>query len=228
MQQTTDDHSVEISPAILYFGTPVVLVGTRNEDGSPHLAPISSVFWLGHRAVIGLGGNTHTLANLRRERACVLNLPSVEQADAVDRIARTTGASPVPERKVGWGYRHERDKFGLAGLTPAPGRSVDAPRALECPVQMEAEVAAFHSLAADDPERRGHVWTVELEVVRVHVAEEIRLPGHANRIDPDRWRPLIMSFQQFYGLGPQVRPSRLAGIEEELYRTPSRVPSSVG
>ncbi len=31
-------------PAILYFGTPVVLVSTLNADGSPNLAPISSVF----------------------------------------------------------------------------------------------------------------------------------------------------------------------------------------
>jgi flavin reductase (DIM6/NTAB) family NADH-FMN oxidoreductase RutF len=29
-------------PAILYFGTPVVLIGTSNEDGTPNLAPMSS------------------------------------------------------------------------------------------------------------------------------------------------------------------------------------------
>ena len=51
-----------------------------------------------------------------------------------------------------------------------------------------------------------------------HVAEAVRLPGHRNRIDPDRWRPLIMSFQQFYGLGERVQPSTLAEIPEETYR----------
>ncbi|MEY9871042.1 flavin reductase (DIM6/NTAB) family NADH-FMN oxidoreductase RutF [Streptacidiphilus sp. MAP12-33] len=224
----TADRSVEISPAILYFGTPVVLLGTRNEDGSSNLAPISSAFWLGHRAVIGMGAGSHTITNLRRNGACVLNLPSAEQAHVVDRIALTTGSDPVPEGKLRKGYRHEADKFGLAGLTPRTGLSVDAPRALECPVQLEAEAVAFHSLAEDDPEQRGRVLTVELEVVRVHVAEEIRMPGHPNRIDPDRWRPLIMSFQELYGLGPRLRPSRLAGVDEELYRTPSRVPSGVG
>ncbi|MBV8633873.1 MAG: flavin reductase family protein, partial [Burkholderiaceae bacterium] len=35
-----------IEPAILYFGTPVVVIGTQNEDGTPNLAPMSSVFWL--------------------------------------------------------------------------------------------------------------------------------------------------------------------------------------
>ena len=36
-----------IEPSILYFGTPVVLISTLNEDGTSNLAPISSVFWLG-------------------------------------------------------------------------------------------------------------------------------------------------------------------------------------
>ncbi len=30
--------------SILYFGTPVILVSTVNEDGSFNLAPISSIF----------------------------------------------------------------------------------------------------------------------------------------------------------------------------------------
>lgn len=33
----------------------------------------------------------------------------------VDRLALTTGKDPVPERKRQWGYRCERDKFGIAG-----------------------------------------------------------------------------------------------------------------
>lgn len=51
-----------IEPAILYFGTPVVIVGTLNEDGSPNLAPISSVFWLGWRCVIGVGAGSKTVS----------------------------------------------------------------------------------------------------------------------------------------------------------------------
>ena len=43
-------------PAILYFGTPVVLISTLNPDGSANLAPMSSIFWLGWRCMIGLGG----------------------------------------------------------------------------------------------------------------------------------------------------------------------------
>jgi hypothetical protein len=35
---------VTSEPGILYFGTPVVLISTTNEDGSYNLAPMSSAF----------------------------------------------------------------------------------------------------------------------------------------------------------------------------------------
>jgi flavin reductase (DIM6/NTAB) family NADH-FMN oxidoreductase RutF len=47
MHQITD-------PAILYFGTPVVLISTLNFDGTPNLAPMSSAWWLGHHGMLGL------------------------------------------------------------------------------------------------------------------------------------------------------------------------------
>ncbi len=40
---------------------------------------------------------------------------------AVNRLAKTTGSSPVPPHKQAMGYRHERDKFGVAGLTASAG-----------------------------------------------------------------------------------------------------------
>lgn len=55
---------------------------------------------------------------------------------------------------------------------------------------------------------------------RVHVNEDILLDGERDRIDPDKWRPLIMSFQHFYGLGPRVHDSALATIAESAYRGP--------
>jgi hypothetical protein len=45
--------------------------------------------------------------------------------------------------------------------------------------------------------------------------------GRPNHIDPDKWRPLIMSFQKFYGLAPgQLLESRLGQIPEKAYRSP--------
>jgi flavin reductase (DIM6/NTAB) family NADH-FMN oxidoreductase RutF len=197
-------------PAILYFGTPVVLVSTLNPDGTPNLAPMSSAWWLGHHAMLGLSSVSQTTLNLRREGECVLNLPSARMAASVDRIAKTTGADPVPERKRARGYRHVADKFGRAGLTAIPSDTVAAPRAAECPVQLEATLVSCHAFD-------GAACALEVAVQRVHAVEEIL--AEPDRIDPDAWRPLIMSFQRFYGLtGEQVADSRLAEIPESAYR----------
>lgn len=217
-----------IDPAILYFGTPVVLVSTLNQDGSPNLAPMSSAWWLGRSCMLGFGARSHTPANLLRTGECVLNLPSVAQVAAVDRLARTTGSDPVPPHKVAMGYRHERDKFGVAGLTPVAATDVRAPRVHECPVQLEAVVEGQHPLAASDPSRAGKLVAVEVRVVRVHVHESIRMEGYEDRIDPRRWRPLIMSFQRFFGLGEEVHSSRLAEIPESAYRAGPRLVADAG
>jgi flavin reductase (DIM6/NTAB) family NADH-FMN oxidoreductase RutF len=210
-------HSV-IDPAILYFGTPVVLVSSLNPDGSANLAPMSSAWWLGRSCMLGFGARSQTPANIQRTGECVLDLPSVHEAAAVNRLARTTGSDPVPPHKLAMGYRHEPDKFTLAGLTPLASRDVTPSRVAECPVHLEATLEAVHPLAVRDPVRRGALIALEVRVTRVHVAETVRLEGHEHRIDPDRWRPLIMSFQQFYGLGERVQSSTLAEIPEEAYR----------
>ena len=76
-------------------------------------------------------------------------------------------------------------------------------------IKIELAVAAEH-LA-----RVGRVVDslgVEVRAVRTHVHEAILKAGHRHHIDPDQWRPLVMSFLEFYGLGPRVRPSHLAEI----------------
>jgi flavin reductase (DIM6/NTAB) family NADH-FMN oxidoreductase RutF len=210
-------HVTSESP-ILYFGTPVVLISTVNEDGSVNLAPMSSAWWLGWRAVLGMGASSTTTRNLMRTGQCVLNLPSDEQVGAVDAIARTTGSDPVPESKVARGYSTLRDKFGRAGLTPVPSEVVLAPRAAECPVQMEATVTEIRPVATDDPAYAGFAMIVQLSIERLHLEESILLDGNPDRIDPDKWRPLIMSFAEFYGLAEgKLRRSELAEIPQSAY-----------
>jgi flavin reductase (DIM6/NTAB) family NADH-FMN oxidoreductase RutF len=210
-------HSV-IDPAILYFGTPVVLVSSTNADGTANLAPMSSAWWLGHSCMLGFGARSLTPQNIQRTGECVLNLASVSQVASVNRLARTTGSNPVPPHKVAMGYHHVADKFGAAGLTPIASELVAPPRALECPVHLEATLESVHPLAVRDEDRRGALVALEVRIVRVHVDASIRMPGHDNRIDPERWRPLIMSFQQFFGLGEMVHESTLARIPESSYR----------
>jgi flavin reductase (DIM6/NTAB) family NADH-FMN oxidoreductase RutF len=207
-----------IDSAILYFGTPVVIVSSTNENGSTNLAPMSSAWWLGHGCMLGFGARSQTPINIQRTGECVLNLASVNEVAAVNRLARTTGSNPVPPHKVAMGYRHEADKFGVAGFTPMASECVSPPRVRECPVHLEAMLEAVHPMAVRDDGRRGVLVALELRIVRIHVDDSIRMDGYTDRIDPVKWRPLIMSFQQFFGLGEMIHDSTLSLIPESSYR----------
>ena len=106
------------------------------------------------------------------------------------------------------GFESVKDKFARAGLTAQPSDVVAPPRVLEAPIQLEARVLGIHQVG--DPGEQSSAVTVQ--VVRTHVEESIRKPGHRHHIDPERWRPLIMNFLEFYGLSEQVHPSRLAQV----------------
>ncbi|MFJ3787989.1 flavin reductase family protein [Kitasatospora sp. NPDC090091] len=190
---------------VLYFGTPVVLISSLNEDGTANLAPMSSAWWLGQSCMLGLGNNAQTTANLLREGECVLNLPSSAMVDAVDRIALTTGKSAMPDYKVEQGYRYEPDKFSAAQLTEQASHLVRAPRVAECPVQLECRVVSAHPFGGPD----SHATAFEVEVLRAHVEEELIIPG-THHVDPLGWDPLIMKFCEFFGGGHNIHPSRLA------------------
>jgi flavin reductase (DIM6/NTAB) family NADH-FMN oxidoreductase RutF len=125
----------------------------------------------------------------------------------------------VPAGKIRRGYRHEKDKFALSGLTALRGETVAAPRAAECPVQIEAKVEHVHEMAQEDEVWRGNLAAIEIRVTRVHAHPDVMMAGEPNRIDPDKWRPLIMSFQQFYGLTPEkLQRSELGQIAESQYK----------
>ena len=195
-----------IEPTILYFGTPVALISTVNEDGTPNIAPMSSAWWLGWSCMLGLGSMGKTSENLIRTRECVINLPSQDQVAHVDRLALTTGKNPVPEKKQSWGYRYEPDKFGTGELTPIPSLDVKPPRIWECPVQMEGVVHDWRSFG-----KNVSANAFEVHISRLHVDESLLEDAGARpHIDAEKWRPLIMSFCRFFGVGEEVHPSRLA------------------
>ncbi|OTB00219.1 hypothetical protein M426DRAFT_66269 [Hypoxylon sp. CI-4A] len=215
---SSTEHTI-ISPAILYWGTPVVLITTENEDGTSNIAPISSAWWLGHSCMIGLGADSKTTQNILRTNECVLNLPSDSMGDHVNKLADTTGLYPVSDAKTSRNYSFVKDKWARAGLHPQPSSFVAPRRIAECPVQMECQVIQANDLRKDLPDRTGLVMAIEVRVLRVHVLQSLRMAGHPNRIDPDKWRPLIMAFQEFYGLRDgKVSPSVLGRISEEKYR----------
>ena len=189
-----------IQPKILYFGTPVVLVTSLNEDHSPNLAPMSSAWALGWIVVLGLGTDGKTFENLSRRGECVLNFPSDDLWQAVERLAPLTGKESVPLHKQAK-FRYVKDKFSAADVTPLPSQKVRAPRVAECPLQMEARVRSIHSIGNE----ADRMAAVEVEILQVHAYENIT--HGPNHIDPQRWRPLIYNFRHYFGLGQELGKS---------------------
>jgi flavin reductase (DIM6/NTAB) family NADH-FMN oxidoreductase RutF len=186
-----------IEPKILYFGTPVALISSLNEDGATNLAPISSFWTLGWTIVLGLLDETKTADNLRRHAECVVNLPSPEMWEHVERLAPLTGRNPPPELKSKQ-FHFEKEKFQAAGLTPMESELVKPVRAKECPVHMEARVLAVHELGGERLEQLGGAVAAEVEVMRVHVASDLVIKGRY--VDAAKWSPLIYNFRHYFRL----------------------------
>ncbi|MFC4950360.1 flavin reductase family protein [Pseudonocardia sp. GCM10023141] len=195
MITTAREEHLTISPSILYFGTPVVLLSTVNPDGSANLAPMSSAWALGQTVVLGTGAEGRTSQNLLERPDVVINLPAPDQWAAVERLAPLTGRDPVPAAKSAV-FRFEPDKFAAAGLTPVPSELVAAPRVGECPLQLEARAVRV------GPDVSGSFLITEAEVVRVHADPRIVVPG-TSHVDPAAWSPLIYNFRHYFGLGAE-------------------------
>lgn len=207
----------EIEPAIHYWGTPVVLISTRNEDGTPNLSPMSSAWWLGWSAMIGLDASSKTTANLLRTGECVLNLASVKNIEAVNHLAKTTGSEDLPRHKRFLGYRHVHDKFQTAGLTQLAATVVSPPRVLECSVHLEARLANSAPFGEGNPRMVVPTRAFELSIVAAHADSAITKSDNSNHIDPDKWQPLIMNFRRLYGISAEVASSVLAEGPEDAY-----------
>ncbi len=182
-----------IEPKILYFGTPVVLVSSLNEDGCTNIAPISSAWALGQTVVIGLGTNGKTYENLSLRAECVLNIPSPALWEAIEALAPLTGKNPVPADKQSYSH-YEADKFAAAGLHPIESELVTPCRVAECPIQFEGKATQIMPIGGE-----GDIAAVEIQVVKVHALETIITGSH--HINPREWQPLIYNFRHYFGLG---------------------------
>lgn len=186
-----------IEPKILYFGTPVALISSLNEDGTTNLAPMCSFWALGWTMMLGLLDETKSAENLERHAECVINLPSPDLWRQVEKLAPLTGKNPVPDLKTRQ-FRFEKDKFAAAGLTPLAAEVVKPFRVAECPVHMEARVLKTYQMQGQKLAELGGGVTVEVEILRVHVSEEFTLAE--NYIDPAKWSPLVYNFRHYYRL----------------------------
>ena len=106
---------------------PVVLVTTR-EGGRNNIMTISwtMVMDFTPRFAITTGAWNHSFRALKRTRECVIAIPTVDQLDEVVGIGTCSGA--------------DTDKFAKFGLTPMPGKVVQAPLIKECLANIECRV----------------------------------------------------------------------------------------
>lgn len=106
---------------------PVVLVTTY--DGKRN--NIVTISWtmvvdFVPRFAIVTGAWNHSFAALRRQRECVIAIPTIDLLDQVVGIGTCSGS--------------DTDKFEKFGLTPEPGKVVKAPLIKECLANIECRV----------------------------------------------------------------------------------------
>jgi len=189
-----------IEPAILYFGTPVALISTIDENNLANIGPVSSVWALGRTLLIGLECGSKTYQNLIKQGECVVNIPAACLFDKVESIATLTGAQPIPDYKK-TRYQYEPDKFRAGGFTKLASDEVVPPRIEECSMHFEA-VFKNKIVIEDDPVEQGPIAAVEVRVVKIHVDESLVIKG--NHVDPEKWDPLIYNFRHYFGLGKEL------------------------
>ena len=193
-KKTSDVRIATIEPKILYYGTPVLLLNTLNEDETVNISPISSSWALGDYIVLGLGTSSKAYDNLMRHPECVLNIPDPSLWKHVEQLAPFTGKDPVPAFKQALGFTCAKDKYAVSGLTPIPSEAVRPSRILECPLQIEAEAVNIRL-----PEYADFFAVIETKAVRVHAHEDILI--RENHVDPAKWSPLIYNFRHYFALG---------------------------
>ncbi|MCM3238316.1 flavin reductase family protein [Heyndrickxia sp. FSL K6-6286] len=186
-----------IHPKILYYGTPVILMNTLNEDGSTNISPLSSSWALGDSLIIGISIEGKAFENLQKCSECVINIPHPELWKNVEALAPYTGKKDIPAEKKELGFTYEKDKFQAGQFTSIPSVSVQPSRIAECPIQIEAEMKHFRI-----PEETPFFAIVETRAIHVHAHENIMM-GDGNHIDPKSWSPLIYNFRHYFGLSEE-------------------------
>ena len=106
---------------------PVVLV-TTHDKGRHNIMTISWTMVLDFTPVLAIttGAWNHSFAALRKQRECVIAIPTVDLLDKVVGIGTCSGA--------------DTDKFSAFELTPVPARMVKAPLIKECLANLECKV----------------------------------------------------------------------------------------
>jgi hypothetical protein len=96
------------------------------------------------------GGRVGDRQPINRRKDSRIPVHKVTQVDAVDVLALLTANPYISAYRREQGYRHERRKFAAAGMAELDGELARAPRAAECPVQLECRLEAATPLAGNE------------------------------------------------------------------------------
>jgi len=96
----------------------------------------------------------HSFDMIRKSKQCVINIPTVDLAAAVVGVGNGSG--------------RDMDKFAKFGLTPAPGKKVEAPLIAECYANFECKLV--------DSSLISKYSLFVLEVVKAHAAASPKYP----------------------------------------------------
>ncbi|WP_096665862.1 flavin reductase family protein [Polaromonas sp. AET17H-212] len=121
-------HELELSKAFtLMEPGPVVLV-TTHDGRKDNIMTISWTMVMDFTPVFAIttGEWNHSYAALRKNRECVIAIPTVDMLDKVVGIGTCSGK--------------DTDKFGKFKLTPVPGKVVKSPLIKECLANIECKV----------------------------------------------------------------------------------------
>ena len=118
-----------IGAKTLLFPTPVLMVGTYDQQGKPNLM---NAAWGGiccsqpPCVAVSLRKATHTHGSIVAKKAFTVGIACESRIIAADYVGMTSG--------------RDVDKFAVAGLTPIKSELVDAPYAAEFPVVLECRL----------------------------------------------------------------------------------------
>jgi flavin reductase (DIM6/NTAB) family NADH-FMN oxidoreductase RutF len=182
-----------LGPRLGLYPTPIVVVGTYDENGKPNLVTLA---WAGvcnsepPSVQISIRKSRYSHAAIVARKAFSVNVPSARHVRETDYAGIVSG--------------REHDKFKAANLTPVKGEVLDVPLVKEFPVSMEC--ALTHTLELDSH---------DLFVGRIEACwiEEDALDGkdvNAKKLDP----MAFMLGGEYYALGTLAAPA--FGIGETL------------
>lgn len=164
--QPSQGHGLPHDPLNAIVGPrPIGWIASQDAQGKRNLAPYSFFNCFNyHPPIIGFAssGWKDSVQNIMETKEFVWNLTTQDLAVAMNETSAT-----LP---------HGEDEFVRAGLTPAAGRIVNAPRVAESPVNFECRLSQCIQLTAADGAAID-TWLVLGEVVGIHIDESLLEEG---------------------------------------------------